>query len=320
MPELTIIVPVYNVEKYLSQCLDSLMNQTYRDFEVLIVNDGTKDSSAEIAAAYVEKDPQHFRLLNKENGGLSDARNFAIPQAQGTYITFLDSDDYVETTCYQKMMNKITSESLDIVVGNLQYFYEDSDRVMDMRGLNVSAGTDVQKAALLSPLFAWNKVYRKAYFDQIGLLYPKGLWYEDLPVTLPLFANTNRIGHVDETLYHYRQRSGSIMASGGAKQKDIFTVFERVIAYFTKYGLKERFRDELEYLCVEHIMLYRQFSFLVSDDYQSLYEQSVQFMKKHYPNYKKNKYISLLSKKNQVFVHTLNRATIQLYRQYLMKK
>ena len=103
MPELTIIVPVYNVEKYLSQCLDSLMNQTYRDFEVLIVNDGTKDSSADIALTYVEKDPQHFRLLNKENGGLSDARNFAIPQAQGSYITFLDSDDYVEETCYEKI-------------------------------------------------------------------------------------------------------------------------------------------------------------------------------------------------------------------------
>ncbi|MBE6107665.1 MAG: glycosyltransferase [Erysipelotrichaceae bacterium] len=320
MPELTIIVPVYNVEKYLNQCLDSLKNQTYRDYEVLIVNDGTKDSSAAIAQTYVEEDPQHFRLLNKENGGLSDARNFAIPLAMGKYITFLDSDDYVEATCYEKMMSKITSESLDIVAGNLQYFYEDSERLMDMRGLNDKVSSDVQKAALLSPLFAWNKVYRKAYFDQIGLLYPKGLWYEDIPVTLPLFANTNRIGHVDEILYHYRQRSGSIMASGGAKQKDIFTVFEKVIAYFSKNNLKDLFHDELEYLCIEHIMLYRQFSFLVSDEYAQLYEQSVQFMEKYYPNYKKNKYIGLLGKKNQLFIHSLSRMTLPLYRHYLLKK
>jgi glycosyltransferase involved in cell wall biosynthesis len=291
---ISLVVPVYGVEKYIAEFARSVFGQSYSDVQYIFVNDGTKDSSAEIAQTYVEKNPKHFRLLNKENGGLSDARNFALPHAKGKYITFLDSDDYVETTCYEKLMNKITSESLDIVVGNLQYFYEDSDRLMNMRGLNCNASADIQKAALLSPLFAWNKVYRKAYFDQIGLRYPKGLWYEDLPVTLPLFANTDCIGHVDETLYHYRQRTGSIMASGGAKQKDIFTVFERVIAYFEKEGLKERFHDELEYLCVEHIMLYRQFSFLVSDDYAQLYEQSVQFMKKHYPNYKKNKYIGLL--------------------------
>ena len=319
MPALSIIVPVYNVEKYLAQCLDSLLNQTYRDFEVLIVNDGTKDSSAQIAMDYVKKDSDHFMLLNKENGGLSDARNYALPYAKGKYITFLDSDDYVEETCYEKMMNKITSESLDIVVGNLQYFYEDSDQLMDMRGLNCNASSDVQKAALLSPLFAWNKVYRKAYFDQIGLLYPKGLWYEDLPVTLPLFANTDKIGHVDEILYHYRQRSGSIMKSGGSKQKDIFKIFEMVIAYFKKNNLYHQFEEELEYLCVEHIMLYRQFSFLVSDDYKELYQQSRCFMKKHVPNYKKNRYLQLLGKKNQVFIATLNPLTLGLYRKYLMR-
>ncbi|MBQ7889489.1 MAG: glycosyltransferase [Erysipelotrichaceae bacterium] len=319
MPELSIIVPVYNVEKYLTECLDSLMNQTYRDFEVLIVNDGTKDSSALIASEYVQKDPKHFILLNKENGGLSDARNYALPYTKGNYITFLDSDDYVEPFCYEKLMNKITSENLDIVVGNLQYFYEDSDVLMDMRGLNCLVNTDVQKAALLSPLFAWNKVYRKAYFESVGLLYPKGLWYEDIPVTLPLFAKTDKIGHVDEMLYHYRQRSGSIMKSGGAKQKDIFTVFERVLAYFKKYGLKDQFDEELEYLCVEHIMLYRQFSFLVSDDYEDLYKQSVSFMKKYYPNYKKNRYIKTLGKKNQVFIQTLNPFTLKIYRTYLMK-
>jgi glycosyltransferase involved in cell wall biosynthesis len=102
MPALSIIVPVYNVEKYLAQCLDSLLNQTYRDFEVLIVNDGTKDSSAQIAMDYVKKDSDHFMLLNKENGGLSDARNYALPYAKGKYITFLDSDDYVEETCYER--------------------------------------------------------------------------------------------------------------------------------------------------------------------------------------------------------------------------
>jgi len=320
MPELTIIVPIYNVEKYLPQCLDSLKHQTYRDFEVLMVNDGTKDSSAEIALRYAKEDPDHFVLLNKENGGLSDARNYAMPKARGTYLTFLDSDDYVEPFCYEKLMKKITSEQLDLVVGNLQYFYEDSDAVMDMRGLNTSVSSDVQKCAMLSPLFAWNKVYRKAYFDSVGLLYPKGLWYEDLPVTLPLFANTAKIGHVDETLYHYRQRSGSIMKSGGLKQRDIFTIFEMVLDYFEKHDLKAKFHDELEYLCTEHIMLYRQFSFLVSDDYQQLYELSCSFMKKHYPNYRKNKYLPTTGKKNMFFIKTYSLLTRGLFRWYLKKK
>ena len=115
MIKVSIIVPFYNVENYIEKCLQSLVNQTLEDIEILLVNDGSKDRSEEIAKQFIEKYPNKIIYLEKENGGLSDARNYAIPHAKGEYIAFLDSDDYVETNMYEEMYNKAKKEDLDYV-------------------------------------------------------------------------------------------------------------------------------------------------------------------------------------------------------------
>ena len=152
-PEITVIVPVYNVERYLDQCLDSLQRQTYPNLQVLIVNDGSTDRSPQIAWQRVQQRPDRFCLLQKPNGGLSDARNFAIPYATGEWIGFLDSDDYADPDYYEKMAEQM-AKGMDVVVSDIEYFYEDGRQPWRMQGLNPHAFSSVQRQAFLSPMFA----------------------------------------------------------------------------------------------------------------------------------------------------------------------
>lgn len=110
--QVSVIVPMYNVENYIKECLDSLVNQTLKDMEVIVVNDGSTDGGVEIVESYCKKYPDLIRLVHKENGGLSDARNYGIPYAKGKYIGFLDSDDYVESTMYEKMSKNLMKDMM----------------------------------------------------------------------------------------------------------------------------------------------------------------------------------------------------------------
>ncbi len=306
--KLSIIVPMYNVEQYVETCLESLLAQTFKDFEVLVVNDGSTDSSPRI----VEKLALHntcIKLLHKQNGGLSDARNYALDYALGEYITFLDSDDYVEPTLYEKLVKKM-DEGLDIVVTDIEYTYEDKTPSWVLPGLSPWSVEDIQKRALVSPLFAWNKLYRRSFFKEQNVRYPLKTWYEDIPVTTSLFAKTARIGYVNETLIHYRQRRGSIMSERNSERvKEIFSVLKIVRDKFKQENLDERYKDELEYLHIEHLCLYGMFRFINSDNFEELYKQSMLIMKEHFPKWKKNPYIKNLGIKNRLFLRSLNRYT-----------
>lgn len=306
--KLSIIVPMYNVEKYIEQCLQSLVDQTLTDFEVLVVNDGSQDDGPRIAERMALHHP-FIKVLHKENGGLSDARNYGIDYALGDYVTFLDSDDYVEPTLYEKMVQKM-NEGYDIVISDIEYFYEDKKPSWVLQGITPWEIEDIQKRALLSPLFAWNKVYRRELFKDKKVRYPLGTWYEDLPVTTLLFTKTERIGMVAEPLIHYRQRKDSIMGQKNSRRiNEIFSVMELVRENFEKEGVSEKYKDELEYLHIEHLCLYGMFRFMRSDYFEELYKKAMETMKKHYPKWKKNPYIKHCGIKNELFLKGLNSIT-----------
>ena len=174
-PKITVIVPVYNVEKYLPECLDSLVGQTYKNLQVLVVNDGSTDSSPQIIEDYVRRFPDRFAQMNKPNGGLSDARNFAIGKAEGEWIAFLDSDDWADPEYYAKMA-EVMARGADVVVSDIEYFYENGQPSWIMPGLNPHAFDSPVKQAFLSPMFAWNKLYRADFFTQKHYRYPVGTW------------------------------------------------------------------------------------------------------------------------------------------------
>ena len=307
--KLSVIVPMYNVEDYVEECLLSLVKQTYQDMEIIVVDDGSTDNSVKIVEDMLAK-YQQLSLVHKPNGGLSDARNFGLQYAKGDYIGFIDSDDYVEKTFYEKMM-AVASQDYDVVVCDIHYFFEDGNGYI-MKGIN-HHGDNMQKNALLSPMFAWNKVYHRHFFDD-GMRYPLNTWYEDTPVTTMIFALSNKIGYVNEALVHYRQRQGSIMASNQSRRiLEIFNIMDMVRTNFKKMELDNKFHDEIEYLHIEHLRLYGMFRFIRSPYFNEGYGSSEEVMKKYYPRWKRNIYIKDLNWKNRLFLKFFNQRTKKLF-------
>lgn len=316
MVSVSIIVPVYNVEKYIDRCLNSLVTQSLSDIEIIVVNDGSPDSSQSIIDKYLNLYPEKVFSYQKENGGLSDARNFGLNYSHGEYIGFIDSDDFAEFDMFEKMYRKAKDDESDLVLCDILYEWENSSRVLNVAGLKSFKDVSIQKRAFLSPLFAWNKLYHRKFFFENTFRYPKGLWYEDIPVSLPIFANSLKISYISYAFVHYQQRSDSIMgAKFNPKQYDIFQIMEMTVEYFKKNELFDRFRQELEYACIEQLLLYGGFRFLKTNEYRQLYNQSFVFMNEYFSNWRKNMYIEILPKKYRFFLTTLNPISIQLIRQ-----
>ena len=163
MAKISVIIPVYNVEKYLSKCLDSVVNQTLKDIEIIVVNDGSPDNSQKIIDDYTKK-YKNIKSFVKKNGGLSDARNFGIKKASGKYIAFLDSDDYVTEDMYEKMYKKAISHNFDIVVCDLNYVYD--DRIVKAYSNIKDDTTNIKNVMINIYPAAWNKIFKRELFDK----------------------------------------------------------------------------------------------------------------------------------------------------------
>lgn len=207
--KLSVIVPVYMVEEYLAECIESIIHQTYTNLEIILVDDGTKDTGGKICDEYQEKD-QRIIVIHKENGGLSSARNAGIERATGKYITFVDSDDYLMPDMYQKMMDVMQKYKTDAVC---------CDFATDNQNAQESSVTDTEvlsKEKAISHMldesgykcYAWNKIFKLSDYE--GIRYPQGRFYEDIYTTFRLFLKADAIGYLKEPLYRYRYRENSI--------------------------------------------------------------------------------------------------------------
>jgi len=320
-PKVSVIVPVYNVEKYLAKCLDSLVSQTLDEIEIIVINDGTKDDSQSIIDEYVNKYPNRIFSFIKENGGLGDARNYGLQFAKADYIGFVDSDDYVREDMFEKLYNIAIKEDADLVLCDIEYVWENSQERKELKGLMQVDGIEVRKSIFLSPLFAWNKLYRKELFLKYNLKYPKRLWYEDIPVTIPLFAFADKISYVDEVLIFYVQRNSSIMASKNtSKMRDIFQVLKQVYDFYRSHKLLEKHQMELEYLFIEQLMLYGSFRFYRSNSSFKLMHEALNVMHEYFPNWRKNPYLKTLHPHYQFYLKTVNLFTIGIYKAFVLIK
>ena len=170
MVKVSVIVPVYNVEKYIRKCLDSLVNQTLENIEIIIVDDGSTDTSKDIIKEYMDK-YKNIKYYQKENGGLGDARNYGLQYATGKYIAFLDSDDYIRVRTYQLMYEKAEKEDSDIVECNFYWTYQNRKR-KDIGEKYFGKQEMFEKARVI----AWNKLYRKEMLDRANVEFPKDLY------------------------------------------------------------------------------------------------------------------------------------------------
>ena len=209
-PGLSVVVPAYNVEHYLAECLDSVLGQSFTDLEVVVVVDGATDRTYEIARQYAKAD-RRVRVQRQANAGLGATRNAGVRAATGAYLTFLDSDDVVPPGAYAVMMDTIRRTGSDLVVGKLERDTGQRQVVMRLMRQNHRARREAvtltEMPLMLADVFAVNKVYRRAFWDDAGLVFPENLRYEDQPTLTRAFLAAHRFDVIPETVYVWRVRS-----------------------------------------------------------------------------------------------------------------
>ena len=209
---ISIIIPVYKVEKYLEKCIQSLINQTYENLQIILVDDGSPDNCGKICDEYAKKD-HRIEVIHKSNGGLSDARNKGLEIAKGEYIGFVDSDDYIEADMYEVLYNLLKQYNADVSICN---FYTVSQGKIAIKnaenGIKEYNRIEILKEVLLDnniQSYAWNKLYKKELFDEIK--YPVGKKYEDIGTTFYLLEKCNKVVVTGKSEYYYINRQDSIV-------------------------------------------------------------------------------------------------------------
>ncbi len=286
--KVSVIVPVYNTAMYIDDCLNSLVGQTLKEIEIIVVNDGSTDNSQEIIDVYNRSYP-NVKCYQKANSGLSDTRNFGLQYATGEYIAFVDSDDYVDKDMFLKMYEKAKSKNCDIVACDVNYIYP-------TKQFNVSCNikedtTDIKKAminiypAVCTKIFKRDLFYNKVFFKN-------GVWFEDVEFIHRILPYVKSIGVVHEALYQYIQRDKSITNTVSPKIYDYISNFNGVVAFYKERGLYDAYKKELEYAYVRYIYA----TFVKNclpfpyEDYEKAVGEAIKNVQANFPKYRHNKY------------------------------
>ena len=293
--KVSVIVPIYNVENYLVRCLESLVNQTLEDIQIILVNDGSPDNSQQIIDAYASRYPEKILALTKENGGLSDARNYGIPYAEGEYIGFVDSDDYLDITMYEKMYTKGKMEDADMVVCG---YYGVDEQKNSYRALQVTNKAEFGVSLWDNPTllysnapYAWNKLFKRELFERTQIRFPKGKIYEDIATTYPLMQYANRIVKVNEPLYYYiLKREGAITATFSEKMLQMFESLARMNDYYIEAGNFDYFKTQLGFINIKHTILrFKDFHLYKDRNLKSKFiETGFEHLNKYFDDWKQN--------------------------------
>lgn len=311
MAKVSVIVPVYNVEGYIEKCLETLVNQTLKEIEIIIVNDGSKDRSIQIINKFKEQYPEKIVYLEKENGGLSDARNFGIPHATGEYIAFLDSDDYVEKDMYQKMYEIAKKENSDMVECDFYWEYPDKKKV-DTGKIYNGKEEMLEKVRVV----AWNKLIKREILEKTNIQFPKGYRYEDVEFTYKLVPFLNKVSFCKEPLVHYVQREGSISNLQNERTKEIFDVLDHVIEFYKENDLCNKFKEQLEYVYIRYAFCS---SFLrmakIQDEAlkERLLEETWEKVNSTFPSWKKNQILKKDWTPKGIYLKSINSFTYKVY-------
>lgn len=290
MVKVSVIVPCFNSEKYISKALDSLLSQTLDDMEIIVINDGSSDNSKEIIDEYYKKYPDKIRVYHQENKGIASVRNYGLSLVNGEYFGFLDSDDYTKSDMYFKMYAKAKETDADMVVSNFMWVSDKKER-LEKEGPYI-AGKD-----MMVKLFAtlWNKIYKTSLIKESGLKFPDGNRYEDACFLYCLSSILKKVEFIDEAFVSYVQVSTSITHTNNQQVKNMITVFNIIYDYYKNNNLFDEYKDELEYI---HIKFFLGNSFLRSslikdkDDRYNTIMMGFNLLNEKFPNWYKNKYLN----------------------------
>lgn len=312
-PIISIIVPIYNVEKYLSKCIDSILNQTFKEFELILVDDGSLDNSGRICDEYSKKD-KRIRVIHKENGGVSSARNVGVESSLGNYIGFVDPDDHIDKYMYQKMIDMCTTKNADIAI--CKFVREINGQISEakeefyIRELDNIEGLRECFKGILYRHSLCNKLFKKKCFE--GIRFPEGRIHEDLSTTYRLLANSNKSVYINYSGYIYVKRENSILTSTfNEKRLQAFEGWKEILSFMLENypELKEQVIATFAYACIDN-MIY----VLNQVNNKNIRNKYINYIKKYSKKYSKmiNKNY-LLTNKNKIIINVLNNATYLIY-------
>lgn len=299
MPQLSVIIPVYNVENYLERCINSVLEQSFSDFELILVDDGSTDRSGEMCDILAKKD-KRINVIHKENGGLSDARNKGLDVIKGQYVCFIDSDDWISGDAFECLIESLVKSKADLSVGNMVEIYEDGNIKSEYCPFSketIIEGKDILKT--FNKPNATNRVYRSCIFD--NLRFPKGKLYEDAFIYHKILARVNRIVFIGKITYYYFVRLGSIMHMDyDVRFTDIIEAMHERALWLDSINQKDLANDN-------RLFVYSQYAVAIAHLNKNKYRQRLEQIEKIY-NYN---YI-ILMKDNRI-------SFIQKVRLYLLR-
>lgn len=296
---ISIIIPVYNVEQYIEKCIKSLISQSYENIEIIFINDGTPDNSRKIISKY-EKKYKNIRCIDKENGGQAVARNLALKEAKGDYVIFIDSDDWVDKDMCKKFIEVAEKENADLVFSS-KFYQVENEKKTEI----VSYGNEEENVLikyLLTQSNPWNKLIRKDLIIKNKLFFPEIRAYEDISV-VPLWGmKAKKIACLNESTYYYLIREGSTMkqTTYNPKLEAIFVSMDNLINRFNKLKNKESYKNEIEWIFIEHLLHGASLRFFQFDNYKDNIKKINKILSTNFPNWKKNKYYQKQSIKYKI--------------------
>ncbi len=311
MIKVSVIVPAYNVEKYIETCLDSIINQTLKEIEIIIINDGSTDSTKSKIENYQKQYP-NITAIHKENEGQGKARNMGIEIACGEFVTFVDADDTINENMLKKMYQEVTTKQADVAV--CDYYEIIQDQTIRKKAIPQKT-EDFKKDYIVSIAGPCNKLIRTKLLKEHNLRFLETGIYEDIAMIPLIGVYANKILYLEEPYYHYYIRQGSTMRQKEFNEKllSIYTVMETLTQGFKQSNQYEKFEKELEYIYIRHLLYAGTGRFLEYEEGIKQVPKIVSIMKKQYPNWRKNPYY-----KKQNFAFKLNCNIFYLNKRWLI--
>lgn len=294
MNKLSVVVPIYNVADYLKASITSLKDQSYKDLKCILVNDGSKDDSLNVAKSLI-KDDDRFTIVSKENGGLASARNYGLKLVDSEYVYFFDSDDVLEKDCLKKCIEALDLNKADIVIFDYYQYHESngSKEIIENKYPN-NYLTNIRKDKdILTNIAncAWNKMYKTSLFKDNDIKYPEGHIYEDLGTTYNLLLKANNIVFIKDALYDYVvDRQGNITSDINLhKLEDILFECDKLVSFYKDNNEFNEYYEELKYLCGVNIIetLRKLINVKYSDNVSKFIDSCFNFLGNNFKDYPK---------------------------------
>lgn len=313
MIKVSVIVPVFNSEKYLRKCLDSLINQTLSEIEILVIDDGSTDSSHEIIEQYCVSYPTKVHMITKKNGGQGRARNLGIKHAVGKFIGFVDSDDYVDHTMFEYMYEEAIKTKSDYLECNYCYLTEGGKLLKQYGSLKrINQLQDMFINPLVSP---WNKLVLKDLLIENQIEFPEGVIYEDLAFYAKLIPYIKNPQFINKAfVYHIKYDSSTMNSNRGEKVGDIFKVIENIVTIYKNNEKYSQYKSEIEYLCTKILLCssLKRISKIEDKAIRNSYiKQTINILKNYFEGYRQNPYMNKSIKGH--YLKLINRFTILPY-------